>query len=89
MSFFVEVDLGTHARPALARKFDVYRRYYASGREQRQRDIFPRVLWLTSTERRRAELVDVAGRQPADCWRLFQVGLLGDAVALMSSRAES
>ena len=85
LSYFIEVDLGTHARPALARKFQTYRRYHASGAEQRRREVFPRVLWLTDTDRRRGELLDVAGDQPADSWRLFQIGLLQDATALMTT----
>jgi hypothetical protein len=85
LSYFVEVDLGTHSRSSLARKFETYRRYHASGVEQRHRQIFPRVLWLTDTERRRAELIEVAGRQPAESWRLFQVGLLADAATLITT----
>lgn len=81
---FVEVDRGTESTRALGIKLDRYRAYWASGREQRANDVFPRVLWLVPDAKRWDQLMDVAGRQPADAWRLFKVARFEDAVRALS-----
>src|SRR5205823_10179344 len=63
---FVEVDLGTESKPALARKFDRYRLYWMTGAEQRRRGVFPRVVWLAPYAMRYDQVLDVASRQPAE-----------------------
>ena len=79
--WFIEVDRGTESRTALARKCDLYRQYWQTGREQsRASGIFPKVLWLVPDERRQAALVEVIGRQPAYAWPLFAVALNSEAV---------
>ncbi len=82
-SAFVEVDRGTESTTALGAKFERYRAYWSSGREQRERGVFPRVLWLVPNGRRRDQLIDVAGRQPADAWRLFRIARFDEAVQAM------
>jgi hypothetical protein len=77
---FVEVDCGTESTVALGRKFERYRLYRASGHEQRRHGVFPRVLWLAPNRRRYDEIVDVAGRQPEESWRLFNVAEYDEAV---------
>ena len=85
---FVEADRGTESTRALDIKFDRYRLYWASGREQAAHDVFPRVVWLVPNAKRYSQLVDVAARQPTESWRLFQVGLHEDAVvALMGKQS--
>lgn len=81
---FVEVDRGTESARALGIKFDRYRAYWASGREQRINDVFPRVVWLVPDARRYDQLLDVAGNQPAEAWRLFKMALFEDAVRALS-----
>lgn len=79
--WFIEVDRGTESRTALARKCDLYRQYWQTGREQsRANGIFPKVLWLVPDERRQAALADVIGRQPAYAWPLFAASLNTEAV---------
>jgi hypothetical protein len=77
---FVEVDCGTESPVALARKFERYRLYWASGAEQRRHGVFPRVLWLAADRRRLDQIVDVAARQPEESWRLFRVAEYDEAI---------
>jgi hypothetical protein len=78
--WWIEADLGTESRTALARKCDLYRRYWQAGVEQGRTGMFPRVLWLVHEEHRRAVLADVIGRQPADAQALFAVALFSGAI---------
>lgn len=87
--FFIEVDLGTESRSVVARKLRAYLDYFNSGAEQTAHGVFPRVLWLTNSEARRAALVEVCGRLPAGAWRLFTVGRLERAIELMSGQLEA
>jgi Replication-relaxation len=73
LHWFVEVDCGTESPATLARKLDTYRQYWQTGLEQHRSGVFPRVLWLVPEERRQALLIEVAGRQPADAWKLHQI----------------
>lgn len=79
-AFFVEVDLATESATALARKFERYHAYFRSGREEHRLGYFPRVLWLVPSERRKAVLLDVAAKQPADSWALHLVKLYDEAL---------
>jgi hypothetical protein len=72
-SYFIEVDCGTESPSTLARKFDTYAAYWQSGVEQRRRDVFPRVLWLAPTEKRRDVIAVVAARQPTTAQALHRV----------------
>jgi hypothetical protein len=72
-SYFLEVDRGTEGSRALMRQLQLYIAYHASGREQAERQVFPRVLWLVPTEQRKAVLVDCMTRLPAESWELFQI----------------
>ena len=82
---FVEVDRATQSAAAVGRKLTVYRRYFQTGREQERWDgVFPQVLVLTPTERRRAALVDVAAAQPPASWPLFRVLPYAAAAAVLT-----
>jgi hypothetical protein len=85
-AWFVEVDRGTEAPSTLGRKLTAYRRYWQSGKEQARTGVFPRVLFLAPSERRKDVLVDVAARQPTEAWPLFQIVLYEDALAVLSGR---
>jgi hypothetical protein len=77
--WFIEVDLASESRSVLERKLRTYVAYWQSGQEQAKHGVFPRVLLLTTTEARRAALVDVCARLPAESWELFQVARLDQA----------
>lgn len=81
--WFVEVDRGTEAPGTLARKCDAYRHYWQRGLEQARHGVFPKVLFVVLDEARKAVVVDVLARQPADAWRLFQVVTEDDAVRVL------
>lgn len=70
---FIEVDCGTESPSTIARKLNVYWRYYQSGLEQQRAELFPEVLWLVPSERRRGVLVDVASHRPPEAWQLHRV----------------
>lgn len=83
--YFIEVDRATHSGPSVARKLTLYRRYWQTGREQRRwSGVFPKVLVLVPSEARKDALVDVAGRQPAESWPLFQIVRYEDATRVLS-----
>ena len=86
---FVEIDLGTESRSVIAAKVRTYLDYFNSGSEQAEHGVFPRVVLLTSTETRRAALVDVVARLPAEHWVLFTVATLDRALEVMNSPATS
>jgi hypothetical protein len=81
---FVEVDLGTESRSVIAAKLRAYRDYFQAGAEQAEHGVFPRVVLLTNSEVRKAALVDVAGRLPAEHWSLFTIGTLDQALRIMT-----
>jgi hypothetical protein len=62
-SFFIEVDCDTESPTTVARKCEVYRRYWSAGDEQRRSGVFPQVLWLVPSDRRLAVLNRVIDAQ--------------------------
>lgn len=82
---FVEVDRATASVPTIvARKLDLFRRYWQTGREQERFGAFPRVVLLTTAEKRRATLAEATRRQPPEARPLYRVGLLADATRLLT-----
>ncbi len=72
--------MGTEGSRALERQLQLYIAYQASGKEQAERQVFPRVLWLAPSEQRKAALVDSLARLPAEHWELFQVARFDEAI---------
>jgi hypothetical protein len=81
---FVEVDLATESRSVIAAKVRAYLDYFHSGGEQAAHGVFPRVVVLTNSEVRRAALVDVVTRLPAEHWTLFTVATLDRGLEALS-----
>ena len=50
--WFIEVDRSTESLPTILRKCQIYAAYYASGDEQHEHGVFPRVLWIAPNEDR-------------------------------------
>jgi hypothetical protein len=67
---FLEIDCGTEGRQALARKC---RAYVAAWRSGMAAEVFPRVLWIATTERRVELLREVCASMPVEAWKLFVV----------------
>jgi len=84
---FIEADLGSESRTVLARKARAYLDFYATGVEQAESGVFPRVLILTSGEARRAAIAEVFARLPEPAERVFVVGTLDDGLALLSTES--
>jgi hypothetical protein len=80
---FLEVDCGTEGRGALFAKCRRYVRYFDSGVEQAESGVFPRVVWITTSQARVRLLVEVCAEMGAEHWRLFVVGTTGRAVPLL------
>jgi hypothetical protein len=84
---FVELDRGTEGSSALQRKTEAYQAYWRSGHEQQHAGVFPRVVWLATTERRRQQLRRhlelVAGREGPT----VVVAAVEDAVTVLSGGA--
>jgi hypothetical protein len=80
-SFYLEIDCGTEGRTALARKC---RAYLAAWQAGAGGEVFPRVVWITTTERRVALLSEVCATMPAEAWQLFVVTTPEQALAVMT-----
>lgn len=87
-STFIEVDMGTESAPTIARKCAVYANYWRSGIEQRERGVFPSVLWLASSQRGAERIAGVVDRLPDDARQLFEVALQPGAVANLTMTAQ-
>lgn len=71
--YFIEIDCGSEGRGALAAKCRTYLAYFHAGVEQAAHGVFPRIVWITTTEQRVALIVDVCASLPAASWPLFAV----------------
>ena len=88
-SYFVEVDMGSEGSHTLGRKLAEYVAYQTSGREQEQRGVFPRVLWLAPDEQRVEVIERCVGRLAAASRELFAVALQADAVDVVSGTSKA
>lgn len=82
--YFIEVDRGTEHLPALLRKCHVYEAYYASGKEQAQAEVFPRVGWLMPSAKRAKQLMRAISASGQLTPELFTVIEHDQAVAALS-----
>lgn len=82
--YFVEVDLGSESRTVVARKLRAYLDYWGSGQEQQAHGVFPRVLWLTTTQTRECALDDLCRQLPHEGQQLFSVAQLPRATEVLS-----
>lgn len=71
--WFVEIDRGTESLPTLLGQCRYYQNYRASGSEQQENDVFPRVVWVVPDERRMDKLRTAFGRSRDIDEQLFQV----------------
>ena len=54
--YFFEMDLDTEAPIRIMRKCESYGRYYLAGQEQKRTGVFPRVVWVVPTQKRKEAL---------------------------------
>lgn len=67
---WLEIDCGTEGRGALTRKCRAYLAAYRAGAVA---EVFPKIVWVTTTEKRVELLGEVCGSLPAEAWKLFVV----------------
>ncbi|MGA2454249.1 MAG: replication-relaxation family protein [Solirubrobacteraceae bacterium] len=67
---WLEIDCSTEGRRALERKCHAYLAAYRAGVES---EVFPQVVWVTTTTRRAALITEVCASLPAEAWKLFVV----------------
>lgn len=84
LRWFIEVDRATEHLPAITRKCRLYNSYYRSGSEQQRRSVFPRVLWITPTDRRTAWLREAIAADPRLAAGLFVVATSGEALRALA-----
>jgi Replication-relaxation len=85
--WFLEVDLATEARGTLQSKAARYVSHMKSGEQQRAHGVYPRVLWIVSTERRREQLLEALSGLPEAHRRLFETALFEQAVDFLAAEA--
>jgi hypothetical protein len=83
-SFFIEVDRGTEGSRAIERQLNQYTAYFASGREQAERGVFPRVLWLAPDNERAGVIEGCVFALPRPGRELFQVARFDQSVGAVS-----
>jgi hypothetical protein len=78
---FIEVDQATQSRSVIRHKGQTYVEYFQHGAEQSRLGYFPKVLFVTTDDRRRGQIVDALAGLDAEEWRLFQVQTMAEAFA--------
>jgi hypothetical protein len=72
--WFMEVDLATESPATVIRKCEQYVHYWQSGQEQRTNGLFPRVVWLVPTDKRKESITrHIADNFTEDVEALFIV----------------
>lgn len=80
-SYLIEVDRGTEGSRAIGGQLERYVEYHASGTEQQQRGIFPKVLWLVPNESRRRAIAGCVERLSSESRGLFETVVFDRAIA--------
>lgn len=87
--WFVEVDLATEARGTIAAKAQRYLAHFRSGTEQREHDVYPRVLWTVPNRRRAEQITDALGSLPEAAQRLFVVWPYDEVIGRLGAESTS
>jgi hypothetical protein len=86
--WFFELDLATETPARIIAKCQQYEAYYRAGEEQRLRGLFPRVVWVTVSEKRRDNLRGrIAQSKELKYKNLFTVVLPGELEPLVQKGA--
>lgn len=82
--WWVEVDRGTESLPRILAKCRTYLDYWRTGIEEAARGVFPKVLWVVPTERRRNQLIKALQRLDAEDQILFAVSTDDQATSVLA-----
>jgi len=77
--YLIEADCSTESGPRILSKARIYVRYSQSGREQAASGVFPFVLWVTPSEKRKDFLIGVLAGLPPEQRQLFLVATSTEA----------
>lgn len=71
--WFIEMDLGTESPTEVVEKCNAYIRYYYTGIEQRDSEMFPLVVWITPDQNRKERLREYISREIKGQPKMFLV----------------
>lgn len=84
--WFIEVDLATESPKTVVLKCGAYELYRRSGKEQKLQNVFPRVLWLTTTMQRAEQLRNAIANSRSLHPRLFSVARFDELEAIITDQ---
>ncbi|MCL5734750.1 MAG: replication-relaxation family protein [Actinobacteria bacterium] len=85
--WFFEIDLATEPPSRVVRTCLSYQDYHRSGNEQRRLGLFPAVVWIAPTARRKETIESRLSENPAIDVRLFRVITMDELETLMQRGA--
>lgn len=71
--YFIELDRSTESLSRIVNTCKKYIEYYRSGIEQRQKEVFPYVLWIVPDEERKLSISKAIQKELYNFWELFTV----------------
>ncbi|MFQ9579906.1 MAG: replication-relaxation family protein [Streptococcus salivarius] len=71
--YFLEIDRSTESLARIVNTCKKYIEYYRSGIEQRQKEVFPYVLWVVPDDKRKLAISKVIQKELYNFWELFTV----------------
>lgn len=71
--YFLEIDRSTESLVRILNTCKKYIEYYRSGIEQRQKEVFPYVLWVVPDDKRKLAISKVIQKELYNFWELFTV----------------
>ena len=71
--YFLEIDRSTESLARVVNTCKKYIEYYRSGIEQRQKEVFPYVLWVVPDDKRKLAISKAIQKELYNFWELFTV----------------
>lgn len=71
--YFLEIDRSTESLSRIVNTCKKYIEYYRSGIEQRQKEVFPFVLWIVPDDKRKLAISKIIQHELYNFWELFTV----------------
>ena len=71
--YFLEIDRSTESLARVVNTCKKYIEYYRSGIEQRQKEVFPYVLWVVPDDKRKLVISKAIQKELYNFWELFTV----------------
>ncbi len=87
--WFIEMDLDTESANVISTKCDRYRDYYKANIEQRNSGVFPVVLWIVPTIKRKEKLQEVIKASQKTALKMFLIITPNELKTLITQGFES